>query len=193
MRILKSTLQELTYVEVLPRAGADFPPSSKWNRLSHHYHCLKCNCNPTSSKAFFCPHLNHWFLWYLKTSDLRIRNLNCTSLLLEYFCYPLQVLRQLIRPYSLTRKLMGKPCSNLPSKVSKCQVSSFQLLDEWVAKRHLFGCAAPVKSGWGRRKGYNLVVSLPALGWLQISKPGKELYIAILWLTGDCGAFVLKE
>ncbi|XP_077015205.1 dihydropyrimidine dehydrogenase [NADP(+)]-like [Tamandua tetradactyla] len=50
----------------------------------------------------------------------------------------IQVLRQLIRHYSLTRKLMGKPCSNLHRKVSKCQVSSFQLLDEWVAKRHLF-------------------------------------------------------
>lgn len=146
------------------------PSLRAWKNLSanfkdtcYHYHCLKYHFNFTSSKAFFCPEMYQWFLQYLKNYDLRIRNLNCTGLILEHFRYPLQVLRQLIRPYSLTRKLMGKPCSNLHRKVSKCQVSSFQLLDEWVAKRHLFGCAAPVKSGWGKRKGYNLVVSLPVL------------------------------
>lgn len=68
-------------------------------------------------------------------------------MILENFRYPLQVSRQLIRPYNLTRKLMGNPYSNLHRKVSKCQVSPFQLLDEWVAQGHLFGCAALVKSG----------------------------------------------
>lgn len=83
----KSTLQELIYIDVLTQAIADFPPNSKENRLSYHYHCLKCNFNSTSSKAFFCPHLHQWLLQYLKNYDLRIRNLNCTSLLLEYFRY----------------------------------------------------------------------------------------------------------
>lgn len=64
---------------------------------------------------------------------------------------------------------MGKPRSNLHRKVSKCQVSSFQLLDEWVAKRHLFGCSVPVKSGCYGGEDYNLAVTLPTFGLVATS------------------------
>lgn len=53
---------------------------------------------------------------------------------------------------------MGKPYSNLHRKVSKCQVSPFQLLDEWVAQGHLFGCAALVKSGCCGGEHCNLAI-----------------------------------
>lgn len=79
-------------------------------------------------------------------------------MILEHFRYPLQVSRQFTRPYSLPRKLMGKPYSNLHRKVSKCQVSPFQLLDEWVAQGHLFGCAALVKSGCCGGEHCNLAI-----------------------------------